>query len=193
MQQLYPIVLASASKARAALLQQAGFIFTVDPADIDESRYQADSAEELVKILALEKAKVTAVRHPQAWVLAADTIIVDKVDGAEIIHGKPHDATHAVTMLRALSGHAHRVMTGLCLYVPSSQRFLVESETTLVTFHALDDEMIKRYVETGEPLGKAGGYAIQGKGHELICDVSGNVDNVVGLPIQLFTKLLLST
>ena len=174
------LVLASASPRRQELLRNAGISFTVNPADIDETPLPGESPRECAERLAREKALAVWSMRPQDLVLGADTIVV--VD--ETILGKPVDPSDAARMLRLLSDRVHRVITGVCLIGPvagemaadaarsqsSSQEELraenrelrTASETTLVTMSALSDDEIRDYVATGEPMDKAGAYAIQG-------------------------------
>ncbi len=176
------VVLASASPRRHDLLAQLGVPFEVLAPDIDESVRPGEAPVAYVRRLALEKA-ATANQAADALVIAADTT-VDL--GGEII-AKPADADDARRMLRALSARTHRVHTGVA--VAHGGQTTVEVCTTLVTFTPLTDTAIDWYVATGEPLGKAGAYAIQGAGGVFVQRVRGSVSNVVGLPLHTLVRL----
>jgi septum formation protein len=195
------LVLASASPRRQELLRNAGIPFTVQSADIDETPRGGEPPRECAKRLAREKALAVWRSRPRDLVLGADTIVV--VD--EIILGKPVNADDAARMLRLLSGRMHRVTTGVCLVGalaskaarPSDERPKAEkeelrttSETTLVTMSALSDDEIRGYVATGEPMDKAGAYAIQGMASRWIPRIQGDYSNVVGLPVALVYRML---
>jgi septum formation protein len=204
------IVLASASPRRQELLRSAGIPFTVQAAEIDESPHQGESPRNCAERLARQKAWNVFKRRPGEWVLGADTIVV--ID--EAILGKPRDENDAARMLRLLSGRTHRVITGVCLVgkvVASGQwsvasdaarlktedrepKTCVEdtrSETTLVTMCDLSDAEILEYVATGEPMDKAGAYAIQGVASRWIPRIEGDYGNVVGLPVALVYRMLM--
>jgi len=188
------IVLASASPRRQELLRNAGISFTVQPADIDETPRVGEGALECAERLAREKALAVWRKRPQDSVLGADTIVV--VD--EAILGKPVDEEDAARMLRLLSGRVHSVITGVCLVNAGDSRDLSDpgervrtaSETTLVTVNELSDEEILDYVATGEPMDKAGAYAIQGGASRWIPRIEGDYSNVVGLPVALVYRML---
>jgi septum formation protein len=207
------LVLASASPRRQELLRNAGISFTVQPADIDETPLAGEPPRECAERLAREKALAVCRTRPQDRVLGADTIVV--VD--EIILGKPVDDDDAVRMLCLLSGREHQVITGLCLVgtvagghlpvVSESKRtelrsrpyeilrtdnreLRTASETTLVTMSELSEDEIREYVATGEPMDKAGAYAIQGMASRWIPRIEGDYSNVVGLPVALVYAML---
>ncbi len=183
------IVLASASPRRQELLRNAGISFVVQAADILETPRAGEAPRSLAERLAQEKAQVVFQQRPDDVVLGADTIVV--VD--EEILGKPQDDHDAARMLRLLSGRSHQVITGVCLMgtSPPATRFEdVRSETTLVTMAALSDEDIYSYVATGEPMDKAGAYAIQGRASRWISRIEGDYFNVVGLPVALVYGIL---
>ena len=174
------LVLASASPRRQDLLRSAGFSFTVQAAHIDEAPLAEESPRDCAERLAREKALAVSRTRPDDVVLGADTIVV--VEGA--ILGKPVDAADAVRMLRLLSGRVHSVITGVCVVEGSPNHSLrTTSESTLVTMSPLSDEEIREYVATGEPMDKAGAYAIQGMAARWIPRIEGDYSNVVGLPV----------
>ena len=184
------LVLASASPRRQELLRNAGIEFAVLPADVDEIPLQGEGARACAQRLAREKAwKVWRARQGDV-VLGADTIVV--VDG--VILGKPVDDNDAARMLRLLAGRRHQVVTGVCLVrsnlVGSHEDTVVDCETTLVTMAELSDEEILDYVETGEPMDKAGAYAIQGIASRWIPRIEGDYSNVVGLPVARVYRML---
>ncbi|HXJ86272.1 MAG TPA: Maf family protein [Candidatus Binatia bacterium] len=194
------IVLASASPRRQELLRNAGIEFTVQPADVDEIPLPRESARECAERLAQEKAVKVWKTRPQDVVLGADTVVV--VNGANL--GKPVDANDAGRMLRLLAGRTHEVITGVCVAkqrvgeqwsVASDQReanVATASETTLVTMSQIPDQEILDYVATGEPMDKAGAYAIQGIASRWITRIEGDYSNVVGLPIALAYRMIRS-
>jgi nucleoside triphosphate pyrophosphatase len=178
------LVLASASPRRQELLRAAGIPFEVQPADIVEDPLRDESAKACAERLAREKALAVARQSPQDAVLGADTIVV--IDNQ--ILGKPANAADATHMLRMLSGREHQVITGVCLVVGG--QCMVSSETTSVTMSALSEKEIADYVATGEPMDKAGAYAIQGIASRWIPRIDGDYSNVVGLPVALVWKML---
>jgi len=187
------LVLASASPRRQELLLAAGIAFTVQPADIDETPLRDESPRECAERLAREKALAVFQSHPQDYVLGADTIVVIEKQ----ILGKPRDASDAMRMLRLLAGRTHAVITGVCVVEPvgSGQgsvgsKINAASEITLVTFCDLSDDEIRDYVSTGEPMDKAGAYAIQGIASRWIPRIEGDYSNVVGLPVALVYRML---
>jgi septum formation protein len=180
----FRLVLASASPRRRELLAQLGLRFEVAAADLDETPHQGEGAEAYVMRLAREKAREVAARHPAAWVLAADTTVVL---GEELL-GKPRDAAEAREMLGRLSGRTHEVHTGMALLGPGGEQARVVR--TRVTFRTLSAGEIAWYAGTGEPLDKAGSYAIQGKGGFLVDSVEGSPTNVIGLPLGEALELL---
>jgi septum formation protein len=188
------LVLASASPRRQELLRNAGILFIVQPADIDETPQPAERPREYAERLAREKALAVWEKRPQDLVLGADTIVV--VD--DMILGKPRDAADAARMLRSLSGHVHQVITGVCIVgpvangaSPADNHAEISSETTLVTMNELSDDEIRTYVATGEPMDKAGAYAIQGMASRWIPHIEGDYTNVVGLPVARVYRMLI--
>jgi septum formation protein len=184
-------VLASASPRRQELLRNAGLEFSVCPADIPEILSHDEDPSAFAKRLAREKARAVAdklaVSQSQgenALVLGADTIVV--VD--ERVLGKPIDEADAARMLGMLSGRKHSVITGVCLIGSDFED--VRAETTEVVFNVLSGEDIRSYIATGEPMDKAGAYAIQGIASRWIPRIEGCYFNVVGLPVALVCKML---
>ena len=180
------LILASASPRRRELLSQASFVFEVHPAHISEDPLTDEDPIAYVVRLAREKAQVVfdELRNPDAIVLGADTTVT--LDGQ--ILGKPEDAADAARMLRLLSGHTHQVITGVALVTTKGVE--VAAEVTGVRFLALSDEEIAAYVATGEPMDKAGAYAIQGRAARWIPRIEGCYFNVVGLPLALVSTML---
>jgi septum formation protein len=180
-------LLASASPRRRELLRRAGFDFEVQPSHIVEEIQRGERPEEFARRVAREKAMhVAASSPPGSFVLGADTVVV--IDGEAL--GKPSDPSDASRMLRLLSGRTHQVHTGVCLVRAPDEIVALKHETTLVTFRELDEEEIRSYVESGEPLDKAGAYAIQGLASKFVTRISGCYSNVVGLPVALVCEIL---
>jgi septum formation protein len=198
------LILASASPRRQDLLRNAGILFSVQPADIDETPLAGESARGYAERLAREKALAIFQRWPQDHVLGADTIVVV----GDTILGKPRDGDDAMRMLRMLSGRTHTVITGVCLVGPAASSQLpvdseikkriagpvarekTASETTSVTMCEISEEEIREYVATGEPTDKAGAYAIQGMASRWIPKIDGDYSNVVGLPVAMVYAML---
>jgi len=184
------LVLASASPRRQELLRNAGIPFVIEASDIEETPLQSEPPRACAERLAREKAQTVFRQRPNDFVLGADTVVV--VDGQ--ILGKPRDANDAARMLRMLAGRVHEVITGVCVAGPKPPSAgsveSVGSESTLVTVDALSDEEIRAYVATGEPMDKAGAYAIQGQASRWISRIEGDYFNVVGLPIALVYRML---
>ncbi len=183
-------MLASASPRRRELLAQAGFRFRVEAADIPEEPLPGEDPIAYVTRLAREKAEAIATRiaEPMTVILGADTTVV--IDGA--ILGKPEDAADAARMLRLLSGRTHQVITGVAVLTGkgADEQTLVAAEITAVQFQSLSAEEMDAYVATGEPMDKAGAYAIQGRAARWIPRIQGCYFNVVGLPLALVASLL---
>ena len=178
------LVLASASPRRQELLRNAGIAFEVHPADIAEDSLPGEAAKNCAERLAREKALTVARQRPHDVVLGADTVVV--IDGQLL--GKPSDAADAARMLRLLSGRSHCVITGVALV--TAEAVEVAAEATAVRFLTLSSEEIDAYVATGEPMDKAGAYAIQGRAARWIPRIEGDYFNVVGLPIALVSSFL---
>jgi septum formation protein len=178
------VILASQSPRRHDLLNLIGIAHTVRPADVDETPLPGEVPVACVERLARAKARRIATSEPDAIVVAADTIVV--VD--DHILNKPVDADDARRMLRALQGRRHDVYTAVC--VSRDGREAAGVEDTGVWFRPLGDEEIDRYIETGEPMDKAGAYGIQGYGATIVERVDGDFFTVVGLPLVRLTRLL---
>lgn len=178
------LILASASPRRAELLQQIGLDFQVRPADIDETPTSLETPEHYVERLAREKALSIAREYPDNWVLGSDTSVIHN----EEILGKPESSEQAVSMLQALSGSTHQVLTAVALAKGSEcwSRVVV----TEVIFRELESAEISAYVASGEPMDKAGSYGIQGLGGIFVSAIKGSYSAVVGLPLQETAALL---
>jgi len=184
------LVLASASPRRRELLARAGLAFEVLPAEIDEVARPGEGPEALVERLAREKAAAVARRvgrTPPRLVLGSDTVVVL---GGDVL-GKPRDAADAEALLARLVGRTHRVLTGVAVAAsaePAALRSCVVE--SLVRMRPASAEEIRRYVATGEPLDKAGAYALQGEGRGFVLEVTGSETNVIGLPLDETLALL---
>ncbi|HEY6109780.1 MAG TPA: nucleoside triphosphate pyrophosphatase [Gemmatimonadales bacterium] len=179
-----PIVLASASPRRRQLLEMLRIPFEVEPSGIDEVVHPGEAPRDYVLRVAREKGEAVARRRPGTLVLAADTEVV--LDGE--VFGKPADAAGAVGMLLRLQGRTHQVLTGVT--VAHGRRVEQALDVTAVTFRSADESSLSEYVATGEPLDKAGAYAVQGLGGALIARIEGDVFGVMGLPLRLVIDLL---
>lgn len=180
------LLLASASPRRAEILRAVNWPFEILATNIDETLAPGESAKAAVQRLALEKAEAAAKHHPSLLVLGADTTVV--VD-SEIL-GKPQDERDARRMLRLLSGKWHDVLTGVALVRREGDGCrVVAHERTRVRFGALSGAEIDWYVKSGEPVDKAGAYAVQGRAAIFIEEIRGDYWNVVGLPVRLVYKL----
>ena len=177
------LILASASPRRRELLTYTGLPFDVICADADEIK--TGSPETLVMENARRKAKAVAARHPGRIVIGADTIVYQ--DGRVL--GKPMDETDARNMLRQLSGRGHMVYTGVCV-ISVDGRENVNVDASRVEFVPLSEEAIDWYIATGEPMDKAGAYAVQGRAGMFVCRIEGSYSNVIGLPMALVRKML---
>lgn len=177
------IVLASRSPRRSRLLEMLGIQHFVDPADIEEQLDESESPEEAAVRLAREKANLVSRRHPGMHVLAADTLVVL---GAEIL-GKPTTAAEAEEMLGKLAGRRHLVITAVALAIDGSS--WERCDVTRVWFRKLQPEFIRAYVQTGEPLDKAGSYGVQGFGAVLVDRIEGDYYSVMGLPLRYVMEL----
>jgi septum formation protein len=180
------IILASASPRRKELLEKTGLAFKVDPSDCAEDRHNGLPPESLAKAISINKAALAAVKYPDAIVIAADTFGVIR---GKII-GKPETAAEAIKMLRRLSGKSHRVITGLTVIDTARHKMITRVVETRVYIKKMTEAEIQNYVATGEPLDKAGAYAIQGRGAFLVEKIAGDYYNVVGLPLQTLAAVL---
>lgn len=179
------LILASSSPRRQELLREAGLVFEVHPAHIPEERLAGEAPLPYACRLAQEKAQAVAVKFPDRHVLGADTIVV--VDD-EVLE-KPRDARDAARMLRLISGRGHQVITAVSLVSPQRAPD-TRSTATLVSFRQIDEEEIQRYIAGGEPMDKAGAYAIQGGAAQWVQRIEGDYSNVVGLPVTLVKEML---
>lgn len=183
-------ILASGSPRRKEILSAAGVKFSVLVSDADESAVNKDAPVGIyVQELALLKAAAAAkyvLKKKDAVIISADTIVT--LDGK--ILGKPRDEDDAFDMLKSLSNRAHEVYTGYCVMRMSDGFTVCSSVKTEVLFKELDDDLIRRYIRTGEPMDKAGAYGIQGKGAILAEKINGDYFNVVGLPVSALAKTL---
>ncbi len=175
--QIISLVLASSSPRRKELLSNLGLNFEVVPANIDETVQAGETAAKLVKRLAKQKAKSVAALHPQALVIAADTVVVLK---GQILN-KPIDEQENRQFIEELSGQTHQVFTGHCLVYLG--QLCSKITRTNVTFRQLNTREIDHFIASGEGLDKAGGYAIQGLGAALVSRIEGCYTNVVGLSL----------
>jgi septum formation protein len=180
------LILASASPRRRELLAAAGYRFRTEPASIPERRRRGETAEAMALRLATEKARRIASGHARGIVLGADTLVV--LEGRPL--GKPPSTDAAVRMLRSLSGRTHSVVTGVALIDAATGREVTGLARSSVAFRALDPGEIRAYVATGEPLDKAGAYAIQGGAGAFVASFRGSRSNIVGLPMELLARLL---
>lgn len=186
----YQILLASQSPRRRELIQLIEPNVRFLSADVDETVPAGLLPEQIVQVLAEKKARaaqemMTKEDQENTFIIGCDTIV--SLDGT--VYGKPQDEADAVRMLGELSGKTHQVYTGVSILYGSGYEINF-AEKTDVTFKDLDEETILNYVETGEPLDKAGAYGIQGKGQELIESFEGDYDNVIGLPVYRLGKIL---
>jgi septum formation protein len=184
------LVLASASPRRRDLLTGLGFEFECLPSGYAEESGPGADAAVLARANALGKASDVAMSRPGALVIGADTVVVS---GGELL-GKPADAEAAAAMLRRLSGREHKVITGLALarHAPACARLDSRAECgeTVVRFRELSEQEIAAYVDSGEPFDKAGAYGIQGLASQFVSGIEGCYFNVMGLPLELLTRML---
>ena len=181
------LILASASPRRSELLREAGYRFSVvqPPLQEPDERHPHVDVASYAESLAFFKASSIADHHPDATILAADTITVL---GNEIF-GKPIDRADAARTLRALSGTLHSVITGVALLHPQTERRLIDHAASIVRVRALNNSMIEAYLDTGQWQGKAGAYGIQDQADPFVENVDGSFTNVVGLPMELLGKM----
>jgi len=181
------LILASRSPRRAEILKKAKVEFGIKiPPNLKEESPSSDPVEH---VLSLSKRKATSVSHQvgKAIILGADTIVV--LDGE--IMGKPQNKEEAFFILKKLSERMHRVYTGITLVNKYNGKMVSDYDLTEVKFNQLDDEKIRSYIDTGEPMDKAGAYGIQGMGGFLVESIWGNLDNVIGLPTEKLKEMLI--
>ena len=181
-----PLIVATASPNRRAILADAGLAFETAVPETDESVRDGESPEQYVKRLAEAKARSVSGFDSNALILSADTCIDIEGD----ILGKPRDESHASEMLKRLSGKTHEVWGGIALRDDNVGKVDVRGLCTKVKFSKLSDEMIDWYISTGEPMNRAGSYAIQGKGRSLVESVEGCFTNVIGLSLPAVFEML---
>ena len=180
------LILASSSPRRAALLREAGYVFAVDPAEVDEDRYPGKPLpRDLAVLLARAKARVAAGRHPGDVVLAADTVVAF----GDVPLGKPHGPEHAREMLTLLSGTTQVVVTAVAVAGPDPEVIRVASALSAVRMRTMTGARLDEYVASNLWQGKAGGYGIQDRDPIVTC-IGGSVSNVIGLPMPETQRLL---
>jgi len=184
---LLPLVLASQSPRRRALLTQVGIEFVPAQSDIEEKLSEGESPRQFVLRMAKEKAHCLVSRYPDAWLLAADTIVA--ID--DEILGKPASPVEAVAMLDRLSGCWHQVFTAYALLSPGARNTFMEVDMAQVRIASLERDFITAYVAQGEPLDKAGAYALQGIGGSVVEALEGCPTTVIGLPMPMLLQTLL--
>ncbi len=180
------IILASKSPRRIELLRKIGLKFKVEASRYSEKLNPKLKPRALARILSAGKAKSAAARHKNAIIIAADTVVVL----GKKVFGQPRSKTEAKKMLKMLSGRSHKVITGFIVMDTASGRKISGEEETKVFFRKLSGEEIKSYVNSGEPAGKAGAYAVQGLGSLLVKRIEGDYFNIVGLPLCSLTEAL---
>lgn len=180
------IILASASPRRKELLEKTGLKFQVDAGFYEEDMGLAMEPPKLARFLSFEKAKALAGKYKNALIIAADTFIIFK---GEVL-GKPHTAKEAKRMLSLLNGKTHSVITGFTIINTGDNKKISRSVETKVSFKKLTEDEIKAYIKSGEPLDKAGAYAIQGIGAVIVKRIEGDYFNVMGLPLGSLTEAL---
>ena len=178
------LLLASRSPRRRHLLEMLGIPHEVDPVEIDEQPRPGEDPGHYAVRLAQEKARAGSAKHPDRWVLGADTVVV--LDGAII--GKPESPAHAEEMLLRLAGQRHRVISAIAL--ARGDEVLEACDETSVWMRSMSRDTARAYVETGEPLDKAGSYGIQGLGAVLVERIEGDYFSVMGLPVRLVADLM---
>lgn len=182
------IILASASPRRQAFLQELGLQFTTQPASIDETPQANESAENFVRRMAATKAEYISALRPKVMVIGADTVI--SFQGETL--GKPISPADALDTLQKLQGKSHEVITALSLCCAQDNLSTTVSRATTVTFGHFSREILETYIRSGEPMDKAGSYAIQGQGGFLVKKICGSCSNVIGLPMNDLVTLLLT-
>ena len=182
-----PLILASASPRRQDFLAGLGLRFTVVPAAIDETVLAGELPEPCARRMAAAKAELIARDHPEACVLGADTVVALE----DTVFGKPRDRADALAILQTLRGRTHQVTTGVAVVCPARRLCEVFTVTSRVRFATFADEVLQAYIDTGEPMDKAGAYGIQGRGAFLVAAITGSCSNVIGLPVHDLIAVLL--
>ena len=180
------LILASNSPRRIVLLKSLGYHFDIVPHDIEECIIGDVLPMELVQNLAFLKATDVARRVSNAIIISADTVIVHK----KSILGKPKDISDAKRILSILSDSEHDIISGVCVMEMPSRKKMLRIERTHIKMKSIEDEEIDRYILTGEPMDKAGAYAIQGEGSKFVEKIDGSYSNAVGLPLELLQEML---
>ena len=180
------IILASGSPRRKELLTAAGIKFDIDISDYEEDMTLDLSPHELAKYLSKDKASTDAERHKDAVIVAADTFVVLK---GEIL-GKPHTKEKAKEMLKKLSGQTHSIVTGFTIIDTATGKTISEAHESKLYFREILPEEIDEYVNSGEPLDKAGAYAVQGGGGKFVEKIEGDYSNIIGIPMKAFLEKL---
>jgi septum formation protein len=186
----YPVILASASPRRRELLRELVTDFEVVITDVDEQELPGESPWGLAERLAETKALAVAGRRPEALVIGGDTVVAFEERDAWRLLAKPTDQGDACAMLASLGGREHLVVTGVCVVWPQGKETF--SDRTAVRFRDLSEAEIEDYVAGGEPMDKAGGYAIQGGAAGFVESVEGSVSNVIGLPLERLSEVLMT-
>ena len=179
-----PLILASGSPRRRELLSRMGYTFDICAPDVDE--HVTGHARDIVSTLAERKAKAGAAHYDRGVIIASDTLV--SLDGAPL--GKPEDVEDAARMLRALSDREHEVFSGVCVMDIGTGRRETRAVRTGVTFRAITEQEIAAYVATGEPMDKAGAYAIQGGAGAFVTRLDGSFENVMGFPVDEVREML---
>jgi len=180
------LILASNSPRRIVLLKSLGYHFDIVPHDIEECIHGNALPMELVQNLAFLKASDVAGRVDNAIIVSADTVIVHK----KSILGKPKDVSDAKRILSILSDSEHDIISGVCVMEMPSRKKMLRIERTHIKMKNIKDEEIEKYILTGEPMDKAGAYAIQGEGRKFVERIDGSYSNAVGLPLELLQEML---
>jgi len=183
-----PLVLASISPRRKAILKQIGIPFEPAGSMIEETLYGETQPADIACHIAIQKVESIQPVYNNRWILGADTIVVIN----KTIFGKPKNPGECRDMLHLLKGKTHDVITGLCIHDPGKKLVHLEAVMTKVKIKELSTNEIEAYINTGEPFGKAGAYAIQGIGSFMIKEINGSYTNVVGLPVYEVIKALIT-
>ena len=182
-----PLILASSSPRRQEFLSQLGLEYRVLPAIIDETPAPGEPPECFARRMAATKTEQIATVFPESCVIGADTVVA--LNGS--IFGKPRDRHEALTTLKILQGQTHQVITGFAVYMQQRSIEEIQTITTLVTFDTFSENILQSYIDSEEPMDKAGAYGIHGKGTFLIRSITGSYSNVVGLPVNAIVQVLL--